>query len=155
MVENQNTAIVDRMSDDIKEGNIAALPKNIQSNIQPCLIINPPTVNDIARTNVTEADNNSQTVFTTPQDRQFYLSNASISAMSVASSGTVSLTCVINGATQTVLKIGIDDFGKSTNLGGQMNILVDRNTPINVISDTADVKGWASIIGYTKIVLRK
>jgi len=71
MVEIQNSAILDNISDDVKESNIALLPKNLSNNIQPVLTVNPRGKTVLYR--ATSATTGSTAVLTTPTDKDFYL----------------------------------------------------------------------------------
>lgn len=159
MVENQNSAITDRMSDDLKEGNLALLPKNVQPNIQPTLIVNPLRVCDIV-----EHKSSTGTIFTTPTDKDFYLSNAFVCVTSSPGVSGGHIEIIINGATKRVIVargqsiVGVAETSVATG-NSQLNfsvpIKLDRGSVI-VLGTTDDASSVAGgIIGYTVEALRK
>lgn len=76
MVENQNPEIINRISEEIKESNLNILPKAIANKIQAVLIVNPKVRTIFRAADLTGTG--SATIFTTPADKDFYLTSAEL-----------------------------------------------------------------------------
>lgn len=133
----------------------AEAPNMVINSVQPVFEVGE-VIHNIVRTNPTVASNNTQTIFTTPADKDFFLTNASISGVPAIAAGSAYITLTIGGATQNILRIALDTGTPTSNSqGGPMNILVDRNTNITITSSAAGLVAWGSIVGYTKESIKK
>lgn len=133
----------------------AEAPNVVNNTIQPVFEVGE-VIHNVVRTNTTEANNNTQTIFTTPADKDFFLTNCSVSGVPAIAAGSAYITLTIAGATRQIIRIALDTGTPTSNsMGGPMNILVDRNTNITITSSAANLIAWGSIVGYTKESINK
>lgn len=132
------------------------IPNQIADKVVPVMEVNPrlTRIVNVVRTS-SIANSTSSTIYTTPINQDFYLTNASLAVIkdATATATYFRLNVVIDGATQRLLVIPsltltAQTLGLSSNL--MFPLKVDRNTAITIDSDTnvANHKAQAVIVGY-------
>lgn len=112
-----------------------------------------PRINIIKRASALNAT--SATVYTTPTDKDFYLTNACLSVIKdVTSTSTSStITAVVDGTTVNILEIASITLTVQENTVSQKwdGLKLDRGSNINVTNSTnvANIRASACIQGYT------
>jgi len=132
----------DHMSDDLMPNMVAVVP------ILPVARI----VRGSGMTNST-----TSSLYTTPTDKDFYLTNAvlSVSKDTTAAAVAIDLRVLVDGATLTPVRIsGITLTALQATVPVSFNppLKVDRNTSIsiNASSATANIRVDGAIVGYTE-----
>jgi hypothetical protein len=132
------------------------VPNQLAEKVVPVMEVNPRLLktSQIVRGN-TATNATSATIYTTPTDRDFYLTGASIAVIKdVTSTSTESsIKVTIDGSTQRLLSIsGITLTAQSSanSINFQNPIKIDRNTTIIVTNtaNTANINAWGNIVGY-------
>jgi hypothetical protein len=133
------------------------IPSTLSKVIVPIIDVTPQkvTVSEMVKA-VNSTTTGASTVFTTPSDRDFFLTGAAISMATdaTADNTNVFLNCVIGGATVQILrlnKITTTAFNGSMVKQFTNPIKLDKNTAITVsTSFTAGAAAfWGSIEGFT------
>ena len=104
------------------------ISSEIADNIAPVVIIEPYQ-------NIVRSVNSLATIFTTPSDKDFYLTSAILSvAKDAAATGTsVTITAIIDGVTQTIVAVaGITLTANAQTVNEQCYVKIDRNTAIAI-----------------------
>jgi len=162
MVMNQNAAIIDRMSEDLKESNVAALPKNIQTNIQPVLIVNPKK-NTFAKYISQRSVTGVSTISTTSSDKDTYLTSINLSNQSDATADNVRIYVSVtleDGSVAYILelsKITLTAFTGNMTKNINPPLKLKRGSSIslaNVFTAGASVSS-AGVTGYEVDTLNK
>jgi len=161
MVENQNSEVVNRMSEELKEGNIAALPKNVQPNIQPVLISNPVRSCDV----MNDANNSTTSdvvIFTTPSNKDFYLVAVWLSVdKDVLNDSTFTfIETSLGGEVESLISLAhipLVATHKEIALSYPTPIKIDRGVPITMKGSFAAgaQRKSGGIVGYTVDTLYK
>lgn len=132
---------------------VDAVPKELGKTVVPVLIANPKDNNNIIRNGV--ASNADATIYTTPSDKNFYLTGAQMSRIKDATSdNTYSyLRCTVNGKTEEIISFaGITLTAQIDNVGISFKpILLDRGSTIRLIKVASSVGvnvQAGSIIGF-------
>lgn len=133
--------------------NESEAPNQVSNVVIPVFEVARP-VHNIVRS--AAAMNTTATIYTTPTDKDFFLSHAILNSDD-GSAGDGYITITIDGATQKLLYFDTAGTTMSQNqfIGGNLNIKIDRGTNITLTSGGAGIKAQASIIGYTKETLKK
>lgn len=156
MVAITSSDAIQRFVDEAKLQSANGVPTQLNNQIVPVFEVNPRLTRfcDIVKTN-SIANQTSATIYTTPTDKDFFLTSASLSYIKdVTSTSTgVAINVTINGLATSVLALpGIT----LTVSQGQISntflhpLKIDRNTNIAVISSTsvANIKAQGCISGY-------
>lgn len=132
---------------------------NKKLRIQPVIDVSFPQnkyCDVVANKGITQAQGTSGLIYTTPVDRDFYLSALTLSMIKDATSTatTFGISVVVGGATLNVVTISgitLTADAKNTSVSFLIPIKIDRNTAINVVSSTAvaNQRADAVIIGFT------
>ena len=159
MVNNYNTSISKRATDMLNVRDGQFFDNNLGNKIVPVLEINRPVVNVLASNVV--INGTSATIYTTPTDKDFYLTSAQLSVIKDATSTSTACTisATVGGVTTQILTI------KCLTLTAQENsisnsfyypIKIDRGTNIVVTSTTnvANVGATGNIQGYLSDTLQ-
>lgn len=163
MSQINNTEVIKRILDDAHiQTSVDEIPKELGKTIVPVLISNPERVCNIVR-GVHQANTGSQTIYTTPTDKDFYLvaANLNTSNLPVGAYGTASMDVVIDGDTQELLRIttnvGTNEARDVTsNNNYPVPIKIDRGTAIiTTQTNQAVFFVGANIVGYTVDTLKK
>jgi len=106
MVEIQNTNIIDKISEKIKESNTNILPKTISNSIVPIIDVGE-NIDSYVVESTANASSGTLTMLTTPSDKDFYLTSVTLglnknSACDLGT-GSLNVTVVINGASKIIL----------------------------------------------------
>lgn len=95
------------------------------------------------------------TIFTTPTDKDFYLTNAQLSIIKdvTSTSATSYIDCVINNVTTTLLSIPsftLTVQNQTTSVNFRFPLKIDRGTSIRVLNGTnvANISAAGNIQGY-------
>jgi hypothetical protein len=132
------------------------IPSQLADKVVPVMEVNPKLlrrVNIIRHNNSTNAT--TVTIYTTPSDRDFYLTSATLSTHKDATSTALfsALSATIGGLTTYFMQLGFLSLtadSKSIALNFSIPIKVDRGSNIQVLNSTAvaNVTSFASITGY-------
>jgi len=158
MVDIQSKEIIDKISDELKVQPALKIPRTLSENIQLVYDVNALKPITIVRAD-SRTSSGSTTMFTTPAAQDFFLTNASIFPIAGTSVGdlTITLTGVINGARQDILRM-VKDLSQSSQQQ-QMSesyqthpIQLDRGTTIllttagsaSIQNTTAMIKGYVT-----------
>lgn len=163
MVDVQNTEVIDRISQDIKESNLNTLPKTLNNSVQPILIINP-----LERTNPVHASGNASTtgtvtIFTTPSSRDFYITSIALAFTADATSDSTSVLVSgqIHGQAATTLlvlrKAATVANNQSLSVSFPVPLRMERGTTITTTSafTVGAQTSTTSISGFTVDTLQK
>lgn len=141
-----------------KEFNIplaenVTLPVN--NSIQPVYEVKKKICNIVRSSTATNST--SSTIYTTPSDKDFYLSSYVLTVIKDATATSIStrISVIIDGATQVLSRIDgitLTAQAHTITLGLPIPIRIDRSTNIVVTNTTAvaNVIGAATIVGYTE-----
>lgn len=158
MVNNYNTSISKRAADMLNVRDGQFFDNNLSNTITPVIDINNP-ICDIVRNVSTGTD--SSVIYTTPTDKDFYLTGVVLSYVKDASSdstrGTVNV--VINGLTVAVAGIGgitLTALNQTVSISYPFPIKLDRGTTISIshAGSVGVTRMTVSIIGYISDTLR-
>lgn len=113
------------------------IPDYVKGDVQPVVEIDKPILN-VSRSNSTAATT-SATIYTTPTDRDFYLTNVSLSYIKNATcdlaTGSYTLTCFIDGQNVQLIRIPILTLTLqegTINIDFDKPMKIDRNTVIGL-----------------------
>lgn len=155
-----NTDTKKEINDAIRGNAVSNLaPTMVNNSIQPVINVNPK---DYRRCNIIKrnsaSNSTSATVYTTPADKDFFLSAATLTVCKDATSTSTlsTLTIVPNTETSAVQLLDIASL-TLTAQDGTISITLPnpiqlaRNSAINVTNTTnvANIRADATIIGYT------
>lgn len=158
--DTQNKNIVNNVIDELKLNPLTdAIPRQVIPTIQPVFEVKKKFA-DILRGG-TIASTSSQTLYTTPSDRDFYLTGACLSIDKSATcdiaSGRYTMVCTINGtANQAILSVAITTLtaqSQSVSLSFPTSIKVDRGTVIALSAASFSAGTFVragSIVGFTE-----
>jgi len=131
------------------------------SRVIPIVDVTPrkyKIANFVKRTTLTNASN--ATIYTTPADKDFYLTSAQLSIIKdvTATSIFTIITAVIGGATREILMLPgftLTVQNQTTSIAYTIPIKLDRNTNIAISHSTnvANITGTACITGYEDEVM--
>jgi hypothetical protein len=119
-----------------------------------------PVINIYASPNIirkgTASNSTSGTIYTTPSDKDFYLTNCAISVTKDATSTSTGsdIQVTINGVTFQILTLATLTL-TAQNMSNSMDfsnpIKIDRGTPIQILNATnvANVRAVGNIVGFT------
>lgn len=151
----QNSKILDGIIKKLGiQSAVTKLPVKLADTIQPVLEVTPDKFIDVVASAVVTG-----TIVTTPTNRDFFLTNAWISAtneLDTSTSGTITVT-LESGATAIIASVHVssanetNEFSASAavcNLNLNIPIKLKRGTVITFTSDTIDARG--GIMGYTE-----
>ena len=132
-----------------------AVPTELGKTVVPVMEINPKLLRVC---NIIEGTTliGPTTFYTTPANKDFYLTNAWITLTAGDGGSTRSITCVLNNVTKTLLNAyathtWVDDGGNSnnSNLNCTTPIKLDRNSAVIATGTSGGGSGAVGIIGYT------
>lgn len=152
------------LTKELREGakiqiGVDGIPSEIAEKVVPTMEVNPKLLRNTNITiSVIAVATGAQVVYTTPLDKDFYLTNAEVSMIKDVTcdqaTGSLVLNCTQDGATKNLVRIPIialtaQNFAQSINLNCPMKI--DRGTNLNyTASYTAGVMARvAGIKGFT------
>jgi len=151
MTKHYNPSIVERANRILATKSGDFLSDEVQGPVA-CIAITPVA-------NILRAAAGSGTIYTTPADKDFYLTGFSLSFVKAASdTGTlVQITCIVDGVTTSIF-----GFAGLTLTAERDGVAVDLSTPIKVDRNTAISCGLtgtytairSTIRGYTEEVTR-
>lgn len=151
----QNSEIAKRILRDLKISISDGVPSQISNQIVPVLISNPERTPNIIK-QASAINSTSSVIYTTPTDRDFYLTNVNIANIKdVTSTSALSyVACLVNGAPSIIVSVSgltLTPSSASNTISFPYPIKIDRGTQITVNNSTniANVSTTASIIGYT------
>lgn len=134
-----------------------AVPSQIAEKVVPVMEVNPKllrTTNILSSYHAT--DSTSGTVYTTPANKDFYLTNVVLSlAKDVNATSVMSnVNVYVNEQIVNILAImgtSVTAQYETTTLNLKLPLLIDRNTAINITNSTAiaSISARATIFGYT------
>ena len=151
MVYIDNTQTKKEMEDAVRGNSVTNIaPTKVNDFIQPVININPK---DYRRVNIVRSRATAGAIYTTPVDKDFFLTSSFLSVAKVAAdTGTdASVTCTIDGASQTLTTVsGVTLTLNFANLAREFNppIKIDRNTAITSVAGNITRCG-SGICGYT------
>ena len=162
MAKVQNRKVIERIEDEAYlNPSDEETPKQLASHIQPVLISNEKDIINIVK-NQAISNSVSGNIYTTPEDKDFYLCGAVLGVVKdgTSTSTETSLRVMINGKTVRLIVIPtLTLTAERETVGINFNpaIKIDRNTTItmNNSSSTANISNSASIWGYEKDTLKK
>ena len=136
--------------------SIDRIPSELAEKVVPVMEVNPKLLKELNIIKNTEAFNTtSATIYTTPSDKDFYLTGYALSVTKDAGSTSQKswISCTINGATTIIVRIEtINGQIDSGNLSHTFlyPIKIDKNTTITVNNSTAvaSIQANATIYGY-------
>lgn len=142
---NQNTEITQEIKKGLGLSELTGYPRKVADAIIPVLPVNKKYIT------IGKHKNSDGTVYTTPANKDFYLTNIMVS-VSATGGGTAycSVVGTINGEAQTIAYINCIntvEHGTSASYNLINPIKLDRNT--NIVLDISDA-GAAHILGYTE-----
>jgi len=152
MVENQNAEITKVMSEELKESNLATLPRNVSNNIQPVLQVNQQP--EVKILDGTASDAVSSTLMTTSSNKDTYIVGAqlTVSKDAVSDSTTSYLALQPKGDIfDDALRLRYEPSTAGSHhiaLTFPIPILLERNTAIRVHNQTATASIDATAIIY-------
>jgi len=154
---------IKRLASFLFETNETRPLQDIKNEITPTVEITP--IIDVVKSVISDA--NSATIYTTPTDKDFFLTNASYSYFVLAQHDGAEggVTVVVGGETVRIVSVPTiysqhnDSGGLADNFGGAFNtiylgkrgVLLDRGSQINVIHDGSAIgiiKNAGTICGY-------
>jgi hypothetical protein len=153
-----NTDTKKEMNDAMRGNSVSNLaPTRIADTVQPVININPK---DYRRLNIvkrqTAINATSGTIYTTPADKDFYVTSASLTMIKDVTSTSVSSTisCTIDGISTQLLfipELSLTVQTLSVSESFPNAIKLDRNTTITVTNSTnvANITSAGCIKGYT------
>jgi len=156
MARINNSDTIKRILDDAKiQTAIDNVPQELASKVVPVLIANPLRVVNVTG-NGTKLTTGQYTIYTTPSDKDFYLTNASLHNQSDATADNtfITLDCTMKGQNSANLlrmgKITLTAFSGSISHNYFNPILLERGTTISLNTTfTAGVSQTdATIQGY-------
>ncbi len=150
-MKNNNTSVAQDMNRifDLK----GEQTNEVSDIISPVVIIkrSPDIIKKGTASNAT-----SGTAYTTPSDKDFYLTNVMLSVTKdvTATSAETAATVILNGITVSILSLSTLTL-TAQNMSGSLNfanpVKVDRGTAIQVTNTTnqANVRAMINIVGFT------
>jgi len=158
MTRHYNPSIVQHANRILASKGGDFLSDEVMPNIQPVIPISP--VANISRgSGMTNALTSA--LFTTPADKDFYLTSAVLSVSKDVTSTAVAIDfrVVIDGASQTPIRISgitLTPLQATVPLVFNPPIKIDRNTAISINANTAvaNIRVDGSLTGYTEEVTR-
>lgn len=157
MVDIQSKEVIDKMSDELKIQPALALPRGLVNSIQPVYSVNPPKIVNIVK-QISRSTTGSPTIFTTPSDRNFYLTSISFSATanSSADNTTYLVTAVPKNQSSSSTLLELRKTTLTAFNGNQFNnypipLLLEKGTAITMGStfSAGTSVHSATITGYT------
>lgn len=153
----KNTRIKNYFIDILKLNPIQdSIPDYVRQDIQPTVEVDKPFSNILRRASC--INTTTATIYTTPTDKDFYLTGANISLTKDVSATSTSsaINVTIDGVTQVLTEIkGISLTVQSDCMSVSLThpIKVDRNTAITLTNatGTANVSSVACIQGYIDV----
>ena len=131
--------------------NVDSVPNKLAEKVVPTMETNPQLLRvcNIVRSGT--AVNTTATIYSTPTNKDFYLTSIELAHDSGAGSGIVWITVTIDGAAQIISRVPVPAAAglAVSNNGGVFPIKIDRGTNITITSDTAGVDAYGVIVGYT------
>lgn len=151
MVANNNSEISREIIDALQSQlGAEGMPTKVSDTIQLSVEVNPKL---LRRCDIIKQVSSASTIYTTPADKDFFVNTVHLGiAKDVADTGTAaSITCVVNGATVTLLTIpGITLTADAQNvvIPFPVPIKVDRNTAVAFAVAGSYTAVRASITGF-------
>ena len=132
MVEIQSKEIIDKMSDELKVQPAMTLPRELGKMIVPTYSVNPIRIANIVEF-FNKNNTGTSTIFTTPADRDFFLTGASISGSAdVLYDG---LTCRVSGTLPN---------------GAAVDLIMSKNRPLVVFGNVFHSRDYTHPIKLKK-----
>jgi len=160
MVEVENTEILNNLSEKTKISNTATLPRILNNSIQPVIEVGQ-NIDEYFIENGASTTTANTVIFTTPANKDFYLTFAVLSlAKDNVSDNVISyVQAVINGITTRIISIGsltTTEIHQTIGIGFHP-IKLDRNSAITVVGSTTGgvIRKDASIMGFSVDTLEK
>lgn len=153
MVKINNTELTKGIVKNAKiEQGLEQVPDELASKVVPVMETNPQLLRTI---NVIKNQNGAGTIYTTPTDKDFYLTSASLSVTGTgAVSGTGTITAFPKGQASTIMcaclvesVAGAADSNSNT-ITFPFPILLERGSVIAATSSSLNIKSFV-ITGYT------
>ncbi len=150
-----NTQTKKEIEDAIRGNSVSNLaPSKVIDSIQPVINVNPK---DYRRVNIIKSTAVAGTVYTTPSNKDFYLTNTHLSASTnqASQTGTVSISVLPKGETSTIIinairlltTVILDSDHSEIFESFERPILLERNSTITLaITNTTAAR--AIIFGY-------
>lgn len=162
MVEIQNPKIIDEISEKIKESNLNTLPKQLGNSVIPVIEvgnnIDEHYFKSFSRTTTTSG----LLLFTTPSDKDFYLTavRLSLQANSTSDSTSCYIKANVNGVNTYLIAIPkLTTTATSENLSFTFSkpVKIDRNTNVTFVSSftVGAQSAEGAIVGFTVDSLQK
>lgn len=158
--QTQNTSIKNNLIDELKlNPAVDTIPSVVNPTIQPVFEVTKKNSLS-AFSNAVVVSSSAATLFTTPSDRDFYLTSASLSLIKDATcdkaTGSLAINATINGSTRAILSLPTltltaQNIAVANNFSNPIKI--DRGTAIqrSTFSFTAGTAAFdATITGYTE-----
>lgn len=142
-----NSDILKRIIEEAKiQTSVDEVPTQLASKVVPVLISNPQQISKIVREQT--AVNTTATIYTTPADKDFYLSSLSLTNDRGAD-GMTYVSIVIDGETHILLRCP-SQAGSSGIINSSYiaPVKIDRESVITITSSVALLDGYATITGY-------
>jgi len=153
MSNNQNAKITNEVKRAFGLNNMTGYPMKVSEAILPVVDVNPRYTNIIGAAPATNAT--SGTPYTTPANKDFYLTGFTISLIKdvTSTSTATALMAYINGVQVALGRIaGITLTAQNDSLSASFPfpLKIDRNTAITITNTTnvANIAAYASIYGY-------
>lgn len=137
MAEHQSKEIIDKISDELKVQPAGEIPKQLSKDIQYVYNVNPKNIVNMSGT-VGATATGTNNFFTTPPNKDFYLTSASLSIEenSVSDNIQTLMRCLIpSGETITLInffKLATTATSKEMSVVFNPPILLKRNSSISV-----------------------
>lgn len=155
MVDIQSKEAIDKISQELKVQPSMAIGRKLSENVQMVFEVGDNKTFQQIVEGSGDVNTASIVVFTTPTDRDFYLTGATLSMIKDvnATSTLTQLRVVIRGAIKSILRIsGISLTVQDGAISFQpcVPIKLDRNTTIDIVNTTAiaAIRADASITGF-------
>lgn len=154
----QSKEVIDKISDELKVQPSLEIPRQLDDKIKLVYEVNPRRVCDIVESGV--ATSSTVTIFTTPTERDFFLTNAWIALDTSNGLGSdAELKIFVGGAEKTVLQAvcsfadGGTNNEQSPSTGHQsinfsVPIKIDKGSIITITEPGGNL-AFSGIIGYT------
>jgi hypothetical protein len=136
MVEHQSKEVVDKISDELKIQPALLLPREIAKQIQLTYNVNPLRPSTILRSTALTSTGVG-TIFTTPSDRDFFLTAATMSIQcdSTATTTAYSMKMFVEGVSKALIsisKITLTTTSKELAICLKFPLKLDRGTTITL-----------------------
>lgn len=159
-VKVQNGDIKRKLSEDVRATNPGLMPELMADYYVPMILINDDIyyAQESFSEHVTVANDSSEVIMTTDSVKDTYISSVTLGVIKDATSTSTlsAITCVINGATKTLVSIpGITLTVQSEVISASFSppIKVDRSSAITLTSTTAtaNIRNAGTVSGFLRL----